>query len=369
MLLVGRGHEAIRATHAKTLEFTSGTDLSGRGTCIVAVGVRAGGPAVVPLAGRVRISLDAGGESFSFDADANSGWDPSGPAVVRRGPLRLPGTFAVHADAAAADLPRALVAALADPRTDVRIAVEPTAGPDAVVLFAADASMPADIGLRAEIDAADTVIAQDEGARRLVVAVSPSARALASAADLPPGRVLVVATADVPGRHLRSDGRRVEVRGLPTALAAAAAVLGRAPVTLADGADTRGALRRTPADHCLLLETDRRRLPELLAAAVDIRGSATAVVAQDLADPVTLDLSNDVPPPFAGATRLWCCLAPATSGSDHELDPPVRAALAGLLADGVATKPAARALAALTGWPQRRAYETVVAQTRRGSAR
>jgi hypothetical protein len=365
--LVGRGHEAIRATHPKTLEFTADTDLTGRGTCIVAVGVRPVGDLPGPLAGRVRITIDAGGESFALLADANSAWDPAGPAVVRRGPLRLPGTLAVNADAAAADLPRELVAALADPRAEVRITLDPVAGSAAVVLLAVDPVAPDNARLRAELDAADAVLAEDDGARRLVAAATKPAtatalRLLVPGADLPAGRVLVIATAELPGRSLHADGRRVEVLGLPVALAAAAAVPGRAPITMAAGADVRAALRSTPAGHCLLLDTDRRRLPELLGAAQQLRGAATAVVVQDFADPVVVDISAPTPM-FAGATRLWCCFGPAAPGA--ALDPAVQAAVARLLADGVATKPAARALAALTGWPQRQAYAEVVAQTRR----
>ncbi|HEU5265600.1 MAG TPA: hypothetical protein VFU35_02825, partial [Jatrophihabitans sp.] len=64
----------------------------------------------------------------------------------------------------------------------------------------------------------------------------------------------------------------------------------------------------------------------------------------------------DDPSEFAGAGRLFVCLGP---GGD-ELDPAVQTAVDQLLADGVSTRSAARALAALTGWPQRRAYDTVL---------
>jgi hypothetical protein len=80
------------------------------------------------------------------------------------------------------------------------------------------------------------------------------------------------------------------------------------------------------------------------------------VVAQDDADPVLVAV--DEPGEFPGARRLFVCPGPGPG----DLDPAVRAALDGLIADGVPTRVAARALAALTGWPQRRAYDAVLAR-------
>src|SRR3954447_4221171 len=114
--MVGRGHPAIRATHGKTLEFSADPDITARATCVVAI--RRSGDAA-PVAGDVRVTLRAGAESFSFDARGNSSWDPSGAAVIRRSPLRLPDTLATHASAAASDLPPSLVEALRDPDVEV----------------------------------------------------------------------------------------------------------------------------------------------------------------------------------------------------------------------------------------------------------
>ncbi|MDT4949808.1 MAG: hypothetical protein QOJ37_2403, partial [Pseudonocardiales bacterium] len=104
MRLVGRGDDRIRATHTKTLELTVDAAITERATCVLAVAVHP--EPAQPLAGPVRITISAGGETFSVQALAYSGWDPAGSAVVRRSPLRLPGTLATHADAASSDLPR-----------------------------------------------------------------------------------------------------------------------------------------------------------------------------------------------------------------------------------------------------------------------
>src|SRR5581483_6556914 len=76
--LVGRGSPAIRATHAKTLEVTADAEITGRATCVIAVGTSAVEPRRV--AGPVRITISVDGESFAFDARANSGWAPGGSA-------------------------------------------------------------------------------------------------------------------------------------------------------------------------------------------------------------------------------------------------------------------------------------------------
>lgn len=362
MRLVGRGHPAIRATHAKTLEFTSDDEITARATCIVAVAVevaprRPDGPVPAPLAGPVRISIHAGAEAYALDADANSSWNPVGPAVVRRGPLRLPGTFAVNATASAADLPRQLVTALQDPSVAVHITVEPRPGPPSVVLFAADPVTTTDGRLAAEIAAADVLVAEDDAARALVCAADARSKL---GRDQPTGRVLVVATDALPGRSVAIGGRTLETVGLSAQLTAAAALPGGAKITLAGRShpDQRETLRRTPIDHRLVVATHTRSLRTLLAQAREIRGCSTAVVAQPYADPVVVETAGDSRLDFPGASEVWVGFG--AGDADLDLEPPIRAAIAGLLADGVATKPAARALAALTGWPQRATYDRVV---------
>jgi hypothetical protein len=348
--LVGRGDARIRATHAKTLELTADAQITERATCVIAVDTR---PATDRMAGPVRVTIRAGDESFGFEAHANSAWEPGGAAVIRRGPLRLPGTLATHASAAAADLPPALVARLRDPSTVVTVTLDPRPNPPCLVLFAADPAVPGDPRLAAEVAAADTVVAADGTAARLV----------GNAAALPAqitGRTLVVATSALPEGVVHGDVP-VETVGLLPEVAAAAAAPWPGPVLLATAQAPAEALRRAPARCRVVLATERRGLAALLRAARDIRGSTVAVVARDYADPVLVRV--DDPGEFAGADRLFVCPGPG----DADLDPAVRAAVTGLLADGVPTRAAARALATLTGWPQRRAYSAVLSW-RAGSA-
>jgi hypothetical protein len=61
---------------------------------------------------------------------------------------------------------------------------------------------------------------------------------------------------------------------------------------------------------------------------------------------------------FTGRGTVHLCFDAAAEST--ALDPTVRVAIRGLLDDGVGTRPAAAALATLTGWERRRAYDTVL---------
>jgi hypothetical protein len=346
--LVGRGHPAIRATHTKTLELTPDAEVTERATCVVAVHLDRQRRA---LAGDVQLTLRAGTESFTFAARANSAWDPNGTAVIRRSPLRLPGTFATHASAAAADLPRTLVAAAADPRTTVELDVEPLPGRPCAVLFAMDATRPVDARLEAELAAADLVVAEDDDAANAI-----GERVSRGPVELR-GRVLVLATRDLPGASIAAQlaGVDVETVGLPPLLAAAAASPSRTPlVVAAPDADLRTVLRDAPVAARVALSLPAEQLDAVLRMAADARGSAHGVLVQPHAQPVRIDVATA---PAHGTVYL--CFDADTG--EAALGPRIRAAIEALVSDGVATKTAAAALAALTGWERRRAYAAVLA--------
>ena len=343
MRITGRGHPAIRATHAKTLELAPDPDITERATCVLAV--RSTAAPAEPLAGPVRITIGAGGHAFTLHAHANPQWDPHGPIVVRRSPLRLPGTLATHADAAAADLPPALVAALRDPDTTVTVDVTPLAAPGAVVLFAADPARPADPALRAELAAADVVVAEDAPARALTGRSDPVPQPVSA-------RTLVVATADLPGASIDRAGVPVETVGLAPRLAVAAACPARTPVAFLGPDDD---LAGPPAAYRVVLAVPADELPRLLERATGRRGTTVVTLAQAYTLPVAHRL-DDGPPALPSRDLVHCCLYPAADGPD----PRVRAAVLALLAEGVPTRAAARALVELTGWPRRRAYDAVL---------
>jgi hypothetical protein len=345
--LVGSGHPAIRATHHKTLEITPDPHITERATCVIAVGATGADTA---FAGDVRVTVRAAGESFTFTARGNSSWHPGGTAVFRRSPVRPHGTFATHATAAASDLPRVLVAALQQPQTEVTVDVEPLRGRRCAVLFAVDPDRPHDDRLAAELAAADLVVAEDAAAAHAI-----GDRVSAGPVDVS-GRTLVLATAQLPGRTVVAalDDVDVETVGLPPALAAAAAFPARGAVLLAPaGSDPTALLRDAPASARLVIEVAADEVMAVLRRAADIRNADRAVVAQGSAAPVLV--STDVPVELPGGEPAQVCFGPAPTTT--QLDPRVRAALDALLDENVPTRAAARALAELTGWSRRTAYD------------
>lgn len=352
--LLGSGHPAIRATHHKTLELTPDTDITERATCVVAVGATGAATAV---AGDIRVTVRVGTESFAFTARGNSSWRPGGTAVIRRSPVRPPGTFATHATAAASDLPRALVAALQRTDAPVTIDVEPLPGRLCAVLFAIDPDRPDDPRLTVELAAADLVVAEDD-----VVARVAGERVTAGPVEVT-GRTLVLAATELPGRTVADALGSVDVEtvGLPPALAAAAAFPARGPVLLAPlGTDVGAALRDTPAAARLVLEVPADQAMAVLRQAADVRDAERAVIVQGSAAPVLV--GTDVPVDVLGAEPAHVCFGPG--GTASGLDPRVRAAVDALLDEDVPTRVAARALAELTGWTRRAAYDYLLERGR-----
>lgn len=395
MRLLGHGHPEIRATHGKSFELVPAAEITGRATCVIAVEARPDG-AAGPLAGPLRLEIRAGGQHAVVRAVGNPGWAPGGSAVIRRSAVRLPGTLATEADTAAADLPADLVAALRQPATAVELSisqdrVRPDGRAELVLLWIPAAGVSP--RLPVELAAAGLVVAEDSGARRLLAdspaptnervetnrMAEPGDTARIAATVTAGGRLLVVSTEDLPGASVpglltEPATVAVEVAGLPGPLAVAAASSSRAPLVLAGAApDLAGLLRQTPAGHRLVVEIPAARLPKLLELAAERRGCRSAVLARQpywqyerphriRLDPPGIRLDSPAQLPTHGTVVI--CLEPAgtePAGTEPTtFDPAVRAMLASLLADQIPTRTAARALAELTGWPHRQAYQAVL---------
>jgi hypothetical protein len=348
---VARGHPAVTATHAKTFEVTYDAAITRRATCVVAVAAEPDGTPVA-YAGPLLVTIAAGGESWTARAVGNPRWEPGGGAVVRRGGARLPTTFATDADGAAADVPRALAAALADPATRVTVEVTRDDRDDPVTVLAWLPGVAPE-RLRAEAEAADLVVAEDQAARTLLAALGirdvRGPHGLAGAAG---GRVLVVATEDLPGDRLpEGDLARgaVEVAGLPRALSTAVAAPSRAPVLLAGRLPGARAARllRQAYGHRLVVTVPAKDVDAFLAAAYDL--GATYAVVND-------DPDGDRPALVAPGTTVTadgdvtCCVGPL--GDDEH-----GALVAALRREGVPARTVARAVAAATGRRARDLYD------------
>lgn len=130
-----RGHPAVLSTHPTTLELTKEAALSKNGNCIVAVGSSAGlrdlpeamKNALSSETCKARLTLMLGDHRFSIEGHGAKSLTFSHPTdiVVRKSGFVSDRTLMVHADRAAADLPRSLVELLQDPGR--KILVELTA--------------------------------------------------------------------------------------------------------------------------------------------------------------------------------------------------------------------------------------------------
>jgi hypothetical protein len=365
--ITGHGHPQIRASHAKTLEFTPAGSVTPRATCVIAVGATIDPHGSRRLAGPVRITLTAGPHTFTLNATAYSGCDPARGAVIRRSRQRLPGTFATESDAAASDLPPPLVAALKSPATRVEAVAEPSRRPDGraeMILAWADPTQPASPQLAAEAGAAAVVVAEDDPAGRLLAEAGrqPGDARAVTAAVQEGKRILVLATDELPGatvtRWLAAPAVAVDVLGLPPPLAAAAASPSRGPLILASLHDLRQVMRRSSPGDRICVTVDSRRLASVLTLASEIRGEAAAVIVARYSPPVRVT-GGKLPPLTSGLTA--CCLDGLPAPPAGAVEPNVASAVAELISSGASTRAVARALAELTGRPRQRAYQDVLA--------
>ena len=128
-----RGHDCIRSNHERTVEVTTGSDLTPAGDCILGVGASAGCaglPAGIREAlrrpgARVRCTFEAGGHSFTVSGHGDPGLVLSDPhdIVLRRSSFICPRTMAVRCDKASDMAPRGLVRALREPGAAGRLVI------------------------------------------------------------------------------------------------------------------------------------------------------------------------------------------------------------------------------------------------------
>ena len=319
LVLSGRGHSAVRATHAKTIEFTPAASLGAGGTCIVAVSSSVSG---APAAGMVELEIATGSIRCVFTARANPDWDPAGPAVIRKSDVRRPDTLATHASLGARDLPNELRSALAVPNAEVTLTVRRGA---------------------------------ESGLHVVLVSGSPSA-AERAAADLevsggddvePPlrGRVLVVGDS-IPRRLLSAADRTLEVYGL-TPERAVAVPSASASTTTAEAPEVADPELRGSA---LVVRVATRELPRVIRSA-QRNGRQTGALLGHLPWVPFGRLSDLVPPP--GTRSVWLYLDPAERpATDAEL----LARIVELRGDGVSTKALAKEVAREFGVPANRVY-------------
>ncbi|MFJ4503558.1 DUF371 domain-containing protein [Streptomyces sp. NPDC088864] len=121
MKIQARGHENVRATHAKTLEITGERDITARATCVVGVDAAFDAEGLALLRGPVAVRLSAGPHTATGTAVVNPHHEVTDRLVLRRSEHASPDTFAFRSTLVASDLGAEFTAALGDPANEVTL--------------------------------------------------------------------------------------------------------------------------------------------------------------------------------------------------------------------------------------------------------
>jgi len=123
----------VRAVHPTTIEVTTEDHLTPRGDCIVGVGASSGcaqldahlKEGLRRKGSRVTIRIFVGPHTFEMNAEGDPRLELSHPKdiVIRKSDYISDRTLAVHADAAARDIPREIVRKLRDQATWGRLEI------------------------------------------------------------------------------------------------------------------------------------------------------------------------------------------------------------------------------------------------------
>lgn len=129
-----RGHPMVKSTHPTTIEVTTEEHLTPRGDCIVGVGASIGcaqldqqlKQGLKRKGSRVTIRMFVGPFTFEVKAEGDPRLELSHPhdIVIRKSDYVSDRTLAVHADAAARDIPREIVRQLRQPAAVGRLEIE-----------------------------------------------------------------------------------------------------------------------------------------------------------------------------------------------------------------------------------------------------
>lgn len=387
-----RGHPALRVTHAKTVELTSGEDVTGRATCVLGVGAQLPADALQAFRGPVVVTLRAGEHSERITATANPRYSSRDRLVVRRSDYRCEDTFATGADKAAADIDRELAAALADPTTELTVEVAPAEAPplasaELLVLRHPGWGRAAEAEVARELARVSVAWEVDEGAGDPVMEAGAAGRGPQAAerarAGLERGEAVAIlgdpaqdesaaallreaADAGVPVRTVAEPDARVAALLATGRTGARSAFLGAPPARRAERGRQVAALAALGV--VAVWQGNARELAQMLEE-----------VAAHLADaPCGVLLAPGAPEERAlrgGAEELTATVATADGRRDGVLvvdlgeaadssglgEGQLAPLLSALLAEGVSSRTLAAAVQQLPGMSRRRAYDLVLA--------
>ena len=162
-----QGHPNIKASHAKTFEFTSDDDITQKGTCIIGVKSLYDEEALLALRGSVELHLSCGGASDRILARINPTYRRGDPLIIRRNDKPQPRTLCISASKGAAALDRDLIKALQQPGAVLSVEITEIASieqdPGVLYIIGMPIGNSADISLRAldTLQSIDAIIAED----------------------------------------------------------------------------------------------------------------------------------------------------------------------------------------------------------------
>ena len=359
--IIGRGHAAITASHAKTVELVTEPEIGSRATCVAAVGAHVESGDLLDLRGWIDLAIEADGVTDVVRAHANPAFAAGDRLVVRRNPVPVRDALLIDADKGASDLDPRLVAALREPGRAVTVSMSPAqderASRGALVVSpgapwsapGAAATRPADMKLRSPLSAEDIELASrslDVGAYLFLDANL--------ARD--PGAINLVQAAWSRGHFvLPADG----LGPLPSALAVAGVGLSNVKVV-----ELRELARLEPEVTCVAVAVPSADVARAIGAILKAIPSARGVV---VLDPGTGSMHStpwQAPTMSAMASRrgreaiVVAGGGASASGDDstEALSRPVAVLAAELVARGASTREVSAALQRATGMSRKAAY-------------
>ena len=362
--IIGRGHAAITASHAKTVELVTEPEIGPRATCVAAVDAQVESGDLMELRGWIDLSIEAGGASDVVRGHANPAFASGDRLVVRRGPAPVRDALLVDADKGASDLDAGLVAALKEPGSTVTVTLSPAedarGGRGALIVSpgapwsGSDAlTRPADVNLRSPLSPEDVEL----GTRSLADAAHVSLEA--NLAGDPAAISLVQAAWSQGYFVLPAEG----LGPLPTALAVAGVDLSSVNVV-----DLRALTRRPgslePEATCVAVAVPSGDVGRAIGAIEKAIPGARGVVVLDAgtgsmhATPWQASAASAVPSRRGRSAIVVAGRSASTSDADGTdvLPRPVAVLAAELVARGAPTRDVSAALQRATGMSRKAAY-------------
>ncbi len=363
--IIGRGHAAITASHAKTVELVTEPEIGARATCVAAVGARVESGDLLDLRGWIDMTIEAGGETDVVRGHANPAFVPGDRLVVRRAPAPVRDALLIDADKGASDLDPRLVGALEDPGATVSVSLSPAEddlrGRGALIVSpgtpwsvpGAAATRPVDVRLRSPLSPEDI----EQATRSLEDAAYVSLEANL-AGD--PAAIDLVQSAWSGGHFVLAAAG---LGALPSALAVAGLDLSNVSVV-----DLRALARRPasiePEATCVVVAVPSGDVARAIAAIEKAIPGARGLVVLDAgtgsmhATPWQAPAGTAVPSRRGREAIVVAGREASASGEDGAtvLPRPVAVLAAELVAHGASTREVSAALQRATGMSRKAAY-------------